>query len=299
MSIDIRTFARDCLHFLSKIRRGRVPRPFDPSLFVSETNDLLQFDYIELGPSSDGAKYVVMVRDDHLDCNWFSRSRTFYVENPDVAIIDWYASFEVPKSLLFHGSKDFHNETVRMEAKGRRVPHHFTAPTFPWNNGAVERPGKELLRVFRSVKQEQNMSFPECLDLLPLVQSALNDAPSPKRGNISLITALLEREHSPLLRTFFRSSVTKRVTVEYIELEEALDINSLNIRVPELRQRSGMHSKSTVTGIEEMPVRELCRIFRKGTTFSCPERSFRMCNSLSVGVARAGLLDSKTTSSLS
>lgn len=61
---------------------------------------------------------------------------------------------------MLDGPTDFKNETVRLLAKGFRVPHHFTLPNTPWNSGAVERLGKELLRVFCSVVPE--LQLPLC-----------------------------------------------------------------------------------------------------------------------------------------
>ena len=80
------------------------------------------------------------------------------------------------------------NETVRLLTKGLKVPHHFTLPYTPWSNGSIERLGKELLRVFRSVISELRMRFEEWPDLVPLVQSAINNAPSPQRGGVAPIT---------------------------------------------------------------------------------------------------------------
>ena len=76
------------------------------------------------------------------------------------------------------GPTHFRNETVRVVAKGLKVPYHFTVPYCPWSSGGVERLGKELLRVFRSITSELQMSFTESPDVLPLVQSALKNAPS-------------------------------------------------------------------------------------------------------------------------
>ena len=88
ISTDVWTFVRACLHCLSTTGGGQVRRPFGPSVFGSEANDLLQFDYIELGPSSEGAKYVLMLRDDHSDYNWFFPLADTSAENAAVAIID-------------------------------------------------------------------------------------------------------------------------------------------------------------------------------------------------------------------
>ena len=64
---DVRSFVRACIHCLSTVGGGRVPRPFGPSVHGTAPNDLPQFDYIELGPSTDGCKYFLMRRDYHSD----------------------------------------------------------------------------------------------------------------------------------------------------------------------------------------------------------------------------------------
>lgn len=45
-----------------------------------------------------------------------------------------------------------------MVSKSWEVSHHFFIPYSPWSNGAVERLGKEMIRVFRSVASELQLS---------------------------------------------------------------------------------------------------------------------------------------------
>ena len=155
-----------------------MPRPFGPAVHGTAPNQLLQFDYIELGDSRTGEKYFLMLRDDHSDYKRFFAFTDMATENAVTAIVDWCAAFGVPKGLMSDGRTHFKNETVRSVTKGLKVPHHFTLLYSPCSNGAVESLGKELLRVFRSVISELQMGFKGWPDLLPVVQSALNNAPS-------------------------------------------------------------------------------------------------------------------------
>lgn len=234
MTTDIRTFVQACIHCLSTIGGGKVPRPFGPAVHGTSPNDLLQFDYIELGPTPDGTKYVLMLRDDHSDYHWFFAFPDTSAENAAVAIIDWCAALGVPNGFMSDGPTHFRNETVRLISKGLKVPHHFTLPYSPWSNGAVERLGRELLRVMRSVLSELQMPFTEWPDILPLVQSALNNSPSPQRGNISPFTAFMGREPTAPIATFLRNSTTKSVTVDATKLESLMNITQLKNRVAEL-----------------------------------------------------------------
>jgi transposase InsO family protein len=130
-----------------------------------------------------------MLRDDHSDYKWFFAFADTPAENAARAIIDWCAAFGVPNGLMSDGPTHFKNEAIRLFTKGLKTPHLFTHPYCPCSNGAVERLGKELLCVARSVISELQLRPEEWPDILPLLQSALNNAPSPQRGNVSPVTA--------------------------------------------------------------------------------------------------------------
>eukprot|EP00178_Gracilaria_changii_P000257 TRINITY_DN1027_c0_g1_i1.p2 TRINITY_DN1027_c0_g1~~TRINITY_DN1027_c0_g1_i1.p2 ORF type:complete len:1106 (+),score=114.18 TRINITY_DN1027_c0_g1_i1:5972-9289(+) len=64
---DVYAFVKACIHCLSTTGGEKVPRPFGPALHGTTANDLLQFYYIEIGPSKARLKYILMLRDDHSD----------------------------------------------------------------------------------------------------------------------------------------------------------------------------------------------------------------------------------------
>ena len=132
---------------------------------------------MEIGPSNAGTKYVLMLRDEHSNYCWVFAFPHTSAENAATAIIDWCAAIGVPKGLMSVGPTHFKKEAIRRTSCGLKVPHHFTLPYCLWSNGAVERLGKELLRVFRSVVTELGLDKNQWPDLLPLVQSALSNAP--------------------------------------------------------------------------------------------------------------------------
>ena len=224
---DVKDFIRGCIHCLSTQGGGSMPRPFGPSFFGTKPNDLLQFDYIELGPRSIGAKYVLMLRDDHSGYCWFFAFPDSIAENAATAIIDWSAAFGVPAALMSDGPTHFRNETMRLITKGLRVPHHFTLPYCPWSNGAIERLGKELLRVARAVTAELQMAFDEWPDILPLLQSAINNAPSSQRKKTAPIMAFNGLPPTPPIKAFYRSMKCRPVTINDLQQERAFNVESL------------------------------------------------------------------------
>lgn len=146
-----------------------------------------------------------MLRDDHSDHKWFFAFANESAENAAQAIIDCCAAFGVPNRLMSDGPTHFKNETVRLVTRGLKVPHHFSLPYTLWSNGAVERLGKELVRTFRAMLSELQMRVEEWPDLLPVVQSALNNSPSPQRANVEPIKAFLGMKPTPPFATFLRT----------------------------------------------------------------------------------------------
>lgn len=234
LSVDIDMFVKSCIHCLSTTGGRRVPRPFGPAVHGTRPNDLLQFDYLEIAPASNGDKYILMLRDDHSSYCWLFAFADMVAGNAARAIIDWCAALGVPNGLMSDGPTHFKNETVRLVAKGLRVPHHFTLPYTPWSNGGIERLGKEILRAFRAIASELRMRPEEWPDLLPFVQSVLNNTPSPHRGNICPIKAMTGLEPTPPIKTFYRSSTLACVSVPDIVQERAINSKRLLDIIAEL-----------------------------------------------------------------
>lgn len=147
-------------------------------------------------------KYVLMIWDDHSDYKRVFPFLNTAGENAAVALIDWRAAFGIPKRLMSNGPTHFRNETLRLLAKGLKTPHHFTLPYFPWSYGAVERLFQGLIRVICAIVSELQLGFIEWLNILPMLRSALSNAPSLQRGNISPFKAF-----TGMVPTHFRSTL--------------------------------------------------------------------------------------------
>lgn len=175
-----------------------------------------------------------MLRDDHSDYKWFFSTAGTIAENAVLGIIDWSAAFNVPNGLISDGPTHVKNENVRLVTKRLRVAHHFTLPYTPWSNKAVERLGKELVRTSRALVSELQMDFKEWPDLLPILQSALNNSPSPIRGSIAPITAFSGMESTPTILTFLRTSTVTSIKMKAAHRERVLNNAYLKARCAEL-----------------------------------------------------------------
>ena len=181
MKEEMRPFTQKGIHCLSTTKGLKDPRLFGPSLHGTNSNNLLLFDFLQMGPGSNGFKYILMIRDDFSSYSWFLPFDAANAENAADALLEWCTTFSVPNGLMSDGRTNFCNETVRMLVKSLQVPHHFTLPCTAWSNGGIERLGKQILRIFRAALAELQLQFTEWPSLVPVLESALNKSPSPQR----------------------------------------------------------------------------------------------------------------------
>lgn len=147
-------------------------------------------------------------------------------KNATHTIIDWCAVKDVPGGLISDGPNHFKNESVRLVSKGLKTPYHFNLQYCPLSNFAEERLDEQI-HVLQSVISEVQMDNKEWLDLIPIVQSVLNNAPSPHLGNFCSFTAFMGRNAKLPILTFFRSAMTTPITVTEGQRESKLTIKKL------------------------------------------------------------------------
>lgn len=77
------------------------------------------------------------------------------------ALLDWSASFLFPSTLISDVPTHCRNEILCTLIKKQRTVHPFTLPYAPWSNGGIERLGKGLIRMARSLLSELHMRYDE------------------------------------------------------------------------------------------------------------------------------------------
>lgn len=168
-----------------------------------------------------------MIQDDHSGYVRLYSTTNTTAETVAHAFLDWCATFTIPKSFMSNGPTHFRNETIRLLVKGLRTKHHFTLPYFTWSNGAVERVGRAILRVYHAVLSELHLRPNEWADLVPIFQSALNHAPSPQLHSIPPITELTGMAPQPPFATFMSGRTAKPITLTELQRERSFNITKL------------------------------------------------------------------------
>lgn len=151
-----------------------MPCPFGLSVHGTSLNALVHFDYIEGVPSLNKEKKVFVLKDYHLNYKRFLAFTGAASSNASLSVMNWCSAVDFSKMWKFDSPTYTKNETAHMLQKSLKVEHHFILSYSPWSNGAVERPGKELQRVLRSVCSKMQLRLEKYTDQLAYVQGAFN-----------------------------------------------------------------------------------------------------------------------------
>jgi hypothetical protein len=108
-----------------------------------------------------------------------------------------------------------------------RSQHHFTTAYTPWANGSVERACKEVLRATRGLLSEFKLAPTEWPQVIPIVQSVLNNSPSPQRGNIAPITAFTGLPADSPLLSLTATDTQESLSLPLIKARQILHITEL------------------------------------------------------------------------
>jgi Integrase zinc binding domain len=203
---DVRTFCDTCLHCCSIIGGGRTPRPYGQALHASKPNEVIHFDFLFMGPSLAGYKYLLLIKDDLSGYLWLVPSAAADAAATVDALTLWFAAFGVATTWVSYLGSHFKNLIIEALRKSLRTQHHFTTAYTPWENGTVERACREVLRATRALLSEFQLRPNQWPDVARIVQSILNNSPSPQRGNIAPITSFTGREPDSPLRSLVHST---------------------------------------------------------------------------------------------
>jgi RNase H-like domain found in reverse transcriptase/Integrase zinc binding domain len=97
MSEDVREFCASCLHCSSTIGGDISPGPLREALHASFPNEVIYFEFLYIGPSHTGDKYLLIVRDDLSGYVQLISSANSDALSVVDAILSWFKSFGVAR----------------------------------------------------------------------------------------------------------------------------------------------------------------------------------------------------------
>ncbi|KAH9073144.1 hypothetical protein Ae201684P_014961 [Aphanomyces euteiches] len=206
-----RKFQVDKLHQLAKkfiaacllcphVKGGRVlHRPYASRWHATKPNEGIHFDYLYMGPSKSGPKYILVLKDDlsHY-CELVACDAPTSQVCVD-ALAAWWSRHSMPLVWISDQGSHFKNSVMKGLAHKFKVEHEFTLAYCPWRNGTVERLNRDILQVMRVLLLEYKLADHKWDYLLPAVQANLNETPVASLANKSPLEVFQGREPSTVM----------------------------------------------------------------------------------------------------
>jgi Integrase core domain len=117
-----------CLHYVATISGDKVPLPLGTQLHATKPNEILHFDFLYIGLSTDWKhQYLLLFKDDLSGYLWLVPCRTADATATVDALMRWFAVFDVVLIWISDRGSHFKNEVVQRVQKELKAKHHFTA----------------------------------------------------------------------------------------------------------------------------------------------------------------------------
>ncbi len=227
---DVDSFVGSCLHCLATAPGTTIPRPLGHALHAVKPNKLLHFDYCFISPGIHDFKYVLVLKDDFSGYVWLRPTTATTAEVTATHLFEWFSSFGIVEQWVSDRGSHFANELISKLRAKVKSEHHFTLAYCPWSNGTVEVVMRELLRALRALLSEYQMPLKLWPQILPVVQSVLNNTILDRLGKRCPLTAFTSLPQSTPLLTIKRQVNKEWVTKTIEEVRALQKVNSTKIR---------------------------------------------------------------------
>ena len=192
MKADVTKFVDGCLHCVAALTGERIPRPLASTLHADAPNQILHFDFLSLYKKAD-YPYALVLKDDFSNFVRIIPCTNCTAMEAARGITEWVSTFGHPLTLISDNGSHFRNSLLEELKQVWGVAHKFHHSYTPWANGTVEIANRDLLKVLRPLRTELRVPSEQWHTLVPLLQSALNNAPRERlegKAPLQLFTSL-------------------------------------------------------------------------------------------------------------
>lgn len=185
---DVKAFVQSCLVCMLSESGIKVPRPLGQQIHSSKVGEILHFDYLYIGESSDGTEYILILKDDFSGYVFLQACKHADAATTAEVLMKYFTTFVPVLTWFSDQGTHFKNEVIELLAKSLGAKHHFSTAYVPWSNGTVESVCKQVLRVLRAFSAEFDVPEAEWSSAVPSIQSIINNSPSRRLGNRAPVT---------------------------------------------------------------------------------------------------------------
>lgn len=225
---DVKAFVQGCLVCLLSDSGMKVPRPLGQQVHASKVGELLHFDYLYVGESTDEKEYILILKDDFSGYVYLRACAHADAETTANVLVEYFTTFVPVLQWFSDQGTHFKNEVMELLAKDLGVRHHFSTAYVPWSNGTVESVCKQTLRVMRAFSHECQIEEADWTKTVPAIQSIINNTPARRLGNRAPVTVHTGMDAgNPLDLALTSLSYKDAFSVDEVRIKQTMDIELL------------------------------------------------------------------------
>ncbi len=270
LDADAAALVANCIHCIMAKTGQKIPRPLSATLHATLPNQVIHFDFLYMGPGTDKAKYILVVKDDLSSYTWLHVAAHADAETCAAALARWIRTFGAMTHWVSDQGTHFKNQVMAALADAYCIAHKFTVAYSPWVNGTVEAVMRTVQASCRALLTDLKLGPHDWPSIAPVIQSTLNEAPLERlgprdegvhRSPLEVMTGLRPR------RDLLYHAITRPADAEHMRLERIRAIQLLNIR--ELQCALDKMHKNAQTTISKNRLRQI-RHHNKQTNIVAP-----------------------------
>jgi RNase H-like domain found in reverse transcriptase/Integrase zinc binding domain/Chromo (CHRromatin Organisation MOdifier) domain len=191
MAAEIKEFVDSCIHCIEK-QSWMVPRPYGEQIMPHKRNEVVGYDYLDMGVSEFGEFTKLLVITDKLTKYTHLRpAKSESSEATALGLVDWLAKLGAPPTWLSDEGTAMKNATVTALVNKLKSKHHFTTAHSSWANGKQERLNYTIANIFRTLLSESGLPSSHWIHLVEIVEMIINHTAVESLGWMAPIQAFL------------------------------------------------------------------------------------------------------------
>lgn len=225
-------FCRSCLLCLQCKGSKVIPRPWGRTVQANRPNQVLHFDYLYIGPSFNGAEYILVVKDGLSQIVDLVISDSANASVVAATLNQWIGFNGLPELFVSDRGSHFTGNVMKEMVDRFKLEHHFTTAYVHFSNGTVENVNRVIIEVFRTILKEMDLDIEFWPILVPVVMYALNHTARDTLGGRSPSEVFSGRESTAPIDQVFNEvdeewlrvpKPTAEILADYAKLREAMD----------------------------------------------------------------------------
>ncbi len=184
MIADAKKFHLNCMHCITTNEGSKIPRPFGNVLVGSRPGEVIGIDFLDMKLDKNAEyQHLFVIVDTYSKFILLHPTKTTSAQEAVEGLVKWFSIFNPPQFITADGAKAFLSELMVSLLDTYQCNLHICSAYIHTGNSIVERSNRSILKIFRALMSELRIHTEDWIQLIPVVQLAINNFKRQRLGN--------------------------------------------------------------------------------------------------------------------